>query len=84
MRALRKVTATKRAVICTIHQPSTYLFGMFDSLLLLKKGGQAVFFGHLGEDCRNLIDYFQVLCRTMPYSGGRARPSLLDALATAG
>lgn len=60
MRALRKVTATKRAVICTIHQPSTYLFGMFDSLLLLKKGGEAVFFGPLGENCCNLIDYFQV------------------------
>lgn len=60
MRALRKVTATKRAVICTIHQPSTYLFDMFDSLLLLKKRGEAVFFGPLGENSRNLIDHFQV------------------------
>ncbi|CAN0465941.1 unnamed protein product, partial [Hapterophycus canaliculatus] len=47
MRAIRKVATTQRAVICTIHQPSTYLFEMFDSLLLLKKGGQVVFFGPL-------------------------------------
>jgi len=38
MRAIRKVAETGRAVLCTIHQPSTYLFEMFDSLLLLKKG----------------------------------------------
>ena len=60
MRAIRKVAATQRAVICTIHQPTTYLFEMFDSLLLLKKGGQVVFFGPLGEGSSKLIPYFQV------------------------
>ncbi|CAB1108061.1 ABC [Ectocarpus sp. CCAP 1310/34] len=60
MRAIRKVAATQRAVICTIHQPSTYLFEMFDALLLLKKGGQVVFFGPLGENSTNLICYLQV------------------------
>lgn len=60
MRAIRKVAATQRAVICTIHQPSTYLFEMFNSLLLLKKGGQPVFFGPLGENSSDLISYFQV------------------------
>ncbi|CBJ30625.1 conserved unknown protein [Ectocarpus siliculosus] len=57
MRAIRKVAATGRAVICTIHQPSTYLFEMFDSLLLLKKGGQTVFFGELGAESSKLISY---------------------------
>lgn len=60
MRAIRKVAATQRAVICTIHQPSTYLFEMFDALLLLKKGGQPVFFGQLGENSSKLIAYLQV------------------------
>ena len=60
MRAIRKVAATRRAVICTIHQPSAYLFEMFDSLLLLKKGGQPVYFGPLGVDSGNLIAYLQV------------------------
>eukprot|EP00903_Cladosiphon_okamuranus_P018818 g17309.t1 len=66
MRAIRKVAATQRAVICTIHQPSTYLFEMFDSLLLLKKGGQPVFFGQLGENSFNLISYFQSIPNTLP------------------
>lgn len=60
MRAIRKVAATGRAVICTIHQPSTYLFEMFDSLLLLKKGGQTVFFGELGAESSKLISYLSV------------------------
>eukprot|EP00904_Undaria_pinnatifida_P014208 jgi/Undpi1/9918/HiC_scaffold_28.g12372.m1 len=66
MRAIRKVAATKRAVICTIHQPSTYLFEMFDSLLLLKKGGQVVFFGPVGEGSCNLIRYFENVPGTSP------------------
>ncbi|CAM9732618.1 unnamed protein product, partial [Ectocarpus sp. 8 AP-2014] len=66
MRAIRKVAATQRAVICTIHQPSTYLFEMFDALLLLKKGGQVVFFGPLGENSSNLISYFQSIPSTVP------------------
>lgn len=68
MRAIRKVAATDRAVICTIHQPSTYIFEMFDALLLLKKGGQPVFFGPLGEDFGNLISYLEVI--RPPLSGG--------------
>lgn len=60
MRAIRRVAATQRAVICTIHQPSTYLFEMFDALLLLKKGGQTVFFGPTGEHSSSLISYLQV------------------------
>ncbi|CAM9128278.1 unnamed protein product [Scytosiphon promiscuus] len=66
MRAIRKVAATQRAVICTIHQPSTYLFEMFDSLLLLKKGGQVVFFGPLGDNSCNLISYLQSIPNTVP------------------
>lgn len=32
---------------------------MFDDLLLLKKGGNTVFFGALGPECIHLIDYFE-------------------------
>lgn len=70
MRAIRKVAATRRAVICTIHQPSTYLFEMFDALLLLKKGGQPVFFGPLGESSSSLISYFQVTARNRRINRG--------------
>uniref|UniRef100_H3GLW5 ABC transporter domain-containing protein n=1 Tax=Phytophthora ramorum TaxID=164328 RepID=H3GLW5_PHYRM len=59
MDGVRKVADSGRTIICTIHQPSSEVFYLFDSLLLLKRGGQTVFFGELGKDCRNLIDYFE-------------------------
>jgi hypothetical protein len=34
---------------------------MFDKLLLLKKGGQVVYHGALGDNSRTLIDYFETL-----------------------
>lgn len=43
----------------SIHQPSAELFGVFDRLLLLRKGGQTVYFGDLGHNGETLIDYFQ-------------------------
>jgi ABC-type multidrug transport system ATPase subunit len=45
MRVIRKIAERGRSVICTIHQPSAELFGMFDRLLLLKSGGKEVYFG---------------------------------------
>ena len=42
-----------------IHQPSAELFQRFDRLLLLRKGGQTVYFGDVGEKATTLIDYFE-------------------------
>eukprot|EP00301_Raphidiophrys_heterophryoidea_P006157 c12505_g3_i1.p1 GENE.c12505_g3_i1~~c12505_g3_i1.p1 ORF type:complete len:643 (-),score=153.52 c12505_g3_i1:126-2054(-) len=61
MRVVRNIAATNRTIICTIHQPSAYLFDMFDTLLLLKKGGRTVYFGPLGEKSTNLIAYLREL-----------------------
>eukprot|EP00457_Paulinella_chromatophora_P001542 gb/GEZN01001544.1/.p1 GENE.gb/GEZN01001544.1/~~gb/GEZN01001544.1/.p1 ORF type:complete len:902 (+),score=105.86 gb/GEZN01001544.1/:99-2708(+) len=58
MKALRSIAATGRTVICTIHQPSTEIFNLFDDLLLLKRGGQVVYFDELGEHSSKLISYF--------------------------
>lgn len=58
MRVLRRIAATGRTIICTIHQPSADIFSLFDALLLMKRGGQVVFFGDLGHECANLVDYF--------------------------
>uniref|UniRef100_A0AAV2Z7R7 ABC transporter domain-containing protein n=1 Tax=Lagenidium giganteum TaxID=4803 RepID=A0AAV2Z7R7_9STRA len=59
MDGVRKVANTGRTILCTIHQPSTEVFMLFDSLLLLRRGGETVFFGALGEDCCKLVRYFE-------------------------
>jgi ABC-type multidrug transport system ATPase subunit len=48
MRSIRRIAASGRTVLCTIHQPSFEMFSAFDNLLLLKKGGHIVYNGALG------------------------------------
>ncbi|OWZ19968.1 ABC transporter [Phytophthora megakarya] len=59
MDGVRKVADTGRTIVCTIHQPSTEVFSVFDSLLLLKRGGETVFAGDLGENASEMISYFE-------------------------
>ncbi|KAL3665728.1 hypothetical protein V7S43_009161 [Phytophthora oleae] len=70
MTGVRKVADSGRTVICTIHQPSSDVFALFDSLLLLKRGGETVFFGDLGDNCRNLTDYFEGIPGVSPLPTG--------------
>ena len=56
---LRKLADQGQAILCTIHQPSAILFQQFDRLLFLRKGGQTVYFGDIGENSRTLLDYFE-------------------------
>lgn len=58
MQLLRKLADHGQAILATVHQPSAELFQVFDRLLLLKKGGQTVYFGELGHNSKTLIDYF--------------------------
>lgn len=59
MRGLKRIALTGRAVCATIHQPSIAIFNSFDSLLLLKRGGEVVFYGELGDQSSHLIEYLQ-------------------------
>ena len=59
VRSIKRVAASGRSVVCTIHQPSVFIFNSFESLLLLRRGGQTVFYGDLGEDSAKLIAYFE-------------------------
>uniref|UniRef100_K3WZK5 ABC transporter domain-containing protein n=2 Tax=Globisporangium ultimum (strain ATCC 200006 / CBS 805.95 / DAOM BR144) TaxID=431595 RepID=K3WZK5_GLOUD len=70
MDGVRKVANTGRTIVCTIHQPSSEVFFLFDSLLLLKRGGETVFFGDLGKNCRNLINYFEATPGVAPITPG--------------
>jgi ABC-type multidrug transport system permease subunit len=59
MRGLKQIALTGRAVCATIHQPSIAIFHSFDALLLLKRGGETVFFGDLGVESMHLINYLE-------------------------
>uniref|UniRef100_H3G5P1 ABC transporter domain-containing protein n=1 Tax=Phytophthora ramorum TaxID=164328 RepID=H3G5P1_PHYRM len=70
MDGVRKVADSGRTIICTIHQPSAEVFYLFDRLLLLQRGGETAFYGDLGENCRNLIDYFENIPGVSPLPKG--------------
>lgn len=55
MRGVSNIVGSGRSVICTIHQPSRRLFSYFDHLLLLKRGGEVVYFGPTGEEAKDLL-----------------------------
>ena len=56
---MRGLSDAGQAILCTIHQPSSTLFEQFDRVLLLKKGGQSVYFGDIGENSRTILNYFE-------------------------
>ncbi|KAJ7476163.1 pleiotropic drug resistance ABC transporter [Mycena latifolia] len=56
---LQQLAANGQAILCTIHQPSAELFQIFDRLLLLRKGGQVVYFGDIGKNSTTLIHHFE-------------------------
>ncbi|OEL16187.1 ABC transporter G family member 36 [Dichanthelium oligosanthes] len=59
MRTVRNTVDTGRTVVCTIHQPSIDIFEAFDELLLLKQGGEEIYFGPLGHRSLEMIKYFE-------------------------
>ncbi|RLN85294.1 hypothetical protein BBJ28_00019481 [Nothophytophthora sp. Chile5] len=66
MDGVQKVARSGRTVLTTIHQPSAEVFTLFDSVLLLQRGGQTVFFGDVGPQCRELVQYFEQLPGVTP------------------
>eukprot|EP00596_Hydrurales_sp_CCMP1899_P009612 CAMPEP_0119038002 /NCGR_PEP_ID=MMETSP1177-20130426/6649_1 /TAXON_ID=2985 /ORGANISM="Ochromonas sp, Strain CCMP1899" /LENGTH=1597 /DNA_ID=CAMNT_0006999999 /DNA_START=48 /DNA_END=4838 /DNA_ORIENTATION=+ len=70
IRSMKRVAKSGRSIVCTIHQPSIAIFNGFDSLLLMRRGGQTVFFGNLGEECCQLIEYFEGAKNVKPIEEG--------------
>ncbi|CAP95463.1 Brefeldin A resistance protein [Penicillium chrysogenum] len=58
VRFLRKLAEAGQAVLVTIHQPSAQLFAQFNTLLLLAKGGETVYFGDIGDNASTVKAYF--------------------------
>lgn len=80
MTALKKMCDTGRTIVATIHQPSSAVFDMFDDLLLLKKGGEVVFFGDLGSCSCNLVSYFEGLGASNMNKGENPATWMLNVL----
>ncbi|GMJ09280.1 polar auxin transport inhibitor sensitive 1, PLEIOTROPIC DRUG RESISTANCE 9 [Hibiscus trionum] len=59
MRVVKNIVDTNRTIVCTIHQPSIDIFEAFDELILMKKGGQMIYSGELGQHSSRLIEYFE-------------------------
>ncbi|KAK1931885.1 Pleiotropic drug resistance protein 3 [Phytophthora citrophthora] len=66
MEGVQKVARSGRTVLTTIHQPSAEVFALFDSVLLLQRGGRTVFFGETGPQCCDLVQYFEQLPGVAP------------------
>ena len=58
VRFLKKLAHAGQAIVCTIHQPSSVLIQQFDMILALNPGGNCFYFGPVGENGKDVIDYF--------------------------
>ncbi|KAF5193457.1 Pleiotropic drug resistance abc transporter [Thalictrum thalictroides] len=70
MRTVRNTVDTGRTVVCTIHQPSIDIFEAFDELFLMKRGGEEVYVGPLGQNSCHLINYFEGIDGVPPIRDG--------------
>ncbi|GBG31648.1 ABC transporter G family member 36 [Hondaea fermentalgiana] len=82
MLGLERIARAGRTVICTIHQPSKDIFLRFDRLLLLRRGGETVYFGDLGVKAQLLLDYLEAIPGTAPMADARYNPAtyMLEAI----
>ncbi|KAJ5658224.1 uncharacterized protein N7484_001873 [Penicillium longicatenatum] len=78
---LRKLSDNGQPILCTIHQPSSELFEMFDRLLFLQ-AGKTVYFGDLGRSASTVIDYFTRSGARIPALGENPAEWLLEVTGT--
>ena len=58
VRFLKKLCEAGQAIVCTIHQPSSMLIQQFDMILALNPGGNTFYFGPVGPNGSDVINYF--------------------------
>jgi ATP-binding cassette, subfamily G (WHITE), member 2, SNQ2 len=58
VRFLKKLSQAGQAIVCTIHQPSSVLIQQFDMVLALNPGGNTFYFGPIGDNGKDVIEYF--------------------------
>ncbi|KAJ2994375.1 hypothetical protein HDV02_001649 [Globomyces sp. JEL0801] len=62
METLKSIANTGRTIICSIHQPRSDIFVMFDHILLLTLGGRVAYSG----SAKSIIPYFQQMDIDIP------------------
>ncbi|KAK1360914.1 hypothetical protein POM88_045388 [Heracleum sosnowskyi] len=61
MRTVRNIVNTGRTIVCIIHQPNIEIFESFDELLLMKRGGELIYVGPLGNNSHKLVQFFEAV-----------------------
>jgi ABC-type multidrug transport system ATPase subunit/ABC-type multidrug transport system permease subunit len=70
MESLKRLTTTNRktTVVCSIHQPRADVFNIFDAVLILSKGGSAIYCGSV----KDMLTYFQKIDHECPLNANPA------------
>lgn len=58
VKTLKALSHRQRTVVCTIHQPQSSIYALFDKILLMGRGGHVIYFGEGGEKA---VEYFREL-----------------------
>ncbi|KAH9289369.1 hypothetical protein KI387_033486 [Taxus chinensis] len=58
---------SNRTVISTMKHPSARMLSTFNSVIILTYGGQQVYFGPVGFDCKELLEYFVSIPKVPQY-----------------
>ena len=61
MATLRQLAARGRTIICTIHQPRSNIFDLFDKILLLSQG-RVIYMG----DAKQCVNWFAANSEPVP------------------
>ncbi|EFJ33605.1 hypothetical protein SELMODRAFT_406260 [Selaginella moellendorffii] len=65
--AIQTVAASGRTVISTIQQPSARVLSAFNNVLIMRPGGEQVYFGPVGWNCGQLLEYFTTMSSAPKY-----------------
>ncbi|XP_049778131.1 protein scarlet-like isoform X1 [Schistocerca cancellata] len=85
---MRDMAAHGKTILCSIHQPSSEIFEMFDNIILLADGGRIAFmgtvaaglefFGRLGFRCPPTFNPADFLVRTLAVTPGQEEDCRLN------